>query len=203
MQPPRTAVAVLAVSLLVAGCSDTTRSVPATAAPPTQASSTAEPNRHGAPRVNHPLDATAYLSQPCAALSLRQRQTLAVPGEGEADTSGAIGSRAPSCRWSNLDTGADGESVGVAFLKGNRHGLVDLYRGNATRPEAYWEPTTVEGYPGVFHDGVDSRSAGQCGVTVGLTEALAMSVRETGPLGARSCERVKDIAAAVIQTVTG
>jgi len=91
----------------------------------------------------------------------------------------------------------------VAFLKANKNGLVDLYRGNDSRPEAYWEETTVQGYPGVFHAGVDSRSAGQCTFAVGLDDALAMSIYETGKLGVGSCERVKQVAAAVIQTLKG
>ena len=208
----RPVVALLGAVVLVAtaGCAGTSNGAPiaatstvGTSTEPGQSTTAGSPDRHGAPRVDNPLDATPYLTQPCAAISPRLRQSLTIPGDGEADTSSAIGSRAPSCVWSEPINVGNGETVSVAFLKANKNGLVDLYRGNDSRPEAYWEETTVQGYPGVFHAGVDSRSAGQCTFAVGLDDALAMSIYETGKLGVGSCERVKQVAAAVIQTLKG
>jgi uncharacterized protein DUF3558 len=197
--------AIVVMALAVGGCSETTTGAATTGNSVAARPTTTPPpeDRHEAPRVANPLDATRYLTQPCAAISAMLRQKLTIPGQGEADTTSAIGRDSPACRWSNQATVIDGESVSVAFL-GNKHGLADLYRQQEIyHDNKYWEETTVEGYPGVFHDGVDSRSAGQCTLAVGVSDALAVLVDESGELGMRSCERVKQVSAAVIQTLKG
>lgn len=197
----------LAVALVTAGCSDSTGGTPVAGSgttvtstkpdPPTQTSSGSE-DRYGAPKVDKPLDASKYLTQPCLAISSGLLESLALPTDGKPDTEGAIGSRAPSCSWR-----AGPELASAGFLKANKNGLTDLYRGNASHPEAYWEETTVDGYPGVFHGTPDSRGAGQCALAVGLSEALAMLVLESGRLGTGSCDRAKKVAEAVIKTLKG
>lgn len=197
------------VVLTVTGCSEARSGTPmptgdtvtrssAEPKPSTPPSSTGSENRYGAPKVDNPLDATKYLTDPCSAISPRLLQSLGLPGQGKPDTDGAIGSRAPSCGWR-----AGRELVSVGFLKGNENGLADLYRGHASQPYAFWEETTIEGYPGVIHDALDSRDSGECSVAVGLNDALAMAVHELGGSGPGPCERAKTVAEAAIQTLRG
>ena len=199
----------VAMVVAVAGCSVSTSGTPTTAItvgtstdstrPPTSPSKSAPANRYGAPHVENPLDATKYLTQPCAAISPRLLQSLGLPTQGEPDTEGAAASGAPACNW-----WAGDELAHATFLQGNKNGLADLYHQHEYfKDHKYWEETTVEGYPAVFYDTVDDRSAGRCSIAVGLNDSLAVAVRESGRLGAGSCERAKNVALAMVQTLKG
>jgi hypothetical protein len=94
-----------------------------------------------------------------------------------------------------------GYGVDVGFLTANKNGLSDTYRGKA-RFKGYFEPTEVDGYPAVFNDLGDYRNDGTCNITVGIsdTSEFRVGVQYT-KLGAKSCDRAKEAAAAVIKTV--
>jgi hypothetical protein len=93
----------------------------------------------------------------------------------------------------------------VGFVTGNKNGLSDTYRGGAEAFPGYFEPTEVSGYPAVFNDLTDQRPNGACNITVGISETLAFRSSFTaGPDdGAKSCDLVKRVAAAVITTLKG
>jgi len=99
----------------------------------------------------------------------------------------------------------DGEGTSVAFLKGNKNGLADLYRQqNSDQRYKFWEETTVDGYPAVFNGVVDNRSSGGCNLAVGVSDPLAVLVQEQ--LGGQrrkenACDRAKQVAAALITTL--
>lgn len=200
-----------ALTLLLAGCSG---SEAGTAVPgPTAGGETSTPglpsgtannqgsgDRHGAPQVANPLDATRYLTQPCAALTTQQLQGFDLPVQGRPDTDSAVARNSgPGCTWTNSDIA---ETVGVGFLTGNKNGLVDLYRANDEGTwKGYWEETTVSGYPAAFHFTTDARPQGSCNLAVGISDTLAFRVTEQGRLKGQSCDRAKQIAAAVVATV--
>src|SRR6266496_2231728 len=94
-----TALGAAVVLLIVAGCSDSRAgtAVPDGTATPTVSGTTgsATPSgkpstpgstdRHGAPSVADPLDATKFLTQPCAALTPQQLQSFTLPAQGKPD----------------------------------------------------------------------------------------------------------------------
>lgn len=115
---------------------------PTVSSPPASAD-----NTYGAPRVDHPLDATTFLPNPCTVLTQAQLADFGVTEPGEADTEGPLGKDAPGCIWH-----ADPEvnsSIDVSFLVSNKNGLSDTYRGK-DRFDGYFEPTTVDSYPAVL-----------------------------------------------------
>jgi hypothetical protein len=198
------------VLLALAGCSTSKAGTPVATDPPGgttgpnrssgATSGSGSSNRHGAPQVAQPLDASKFLTQPCAALTAQQLRNFTLPVQGKADTDSAIAkSTGPSCEWINSDTAT---GVGLSFITGNKNGLADLYRANEEgKWTGYWEETTVSGYPGVFHDVTDSRARGSCILAVGVTDTLTFLVDISGRLKEQSCDFAKQVAAAVLATV--
>ncbi len=197
------------VSMAVVGCSTSENGNP-TAQPTTdvsvpgseESSESSEPSEdetYGAPRVDNPLDATGFLSQPCAALSQAQMAELSVTSPGIPTTTGAVAENAgPFCTW-HADP-ALGSTIGVGFVTGNKNGLSDTYRGRDQFE--HFEPTTVHGYPAVFANSPDLRSSGTCGITVGISDALAFNATEQGRLdGQGSCDRARQVAEAALATL--
>lgn len=198
--------ATLAVCVAILGLVGCTTSTAGTAAPGPEgtespASTKTEPDTHGAPRVEHPLDASRFLTDPCAVLTPAQLATFSVTRPGDGDTESEIAKAAgPSCAW-HADPAAS-STISVALMSGNKHGLADLY---GMRDESeYFEETTVEGYPAVFNDPTDSRDEGICNIHVGVSDALAFFASENGTLDADgACSRAEQVAAAVIVTMRG
>lgn len=193
--PGAVALALLAACTGATAGSATSGGTPTGTPPSSGSSQTREQDRYGAPRVANPLDVTRFLTDPCAAIPPAQQPSLGFTKPGEPDTTSELGKLAPSCDWSGQQGGR------VSFLKGNRNGLADLYRSNASSPDAYWEETTVEGYPAVFHGLPDARSQGHCKIAVGLNDALAMGSQATGRPGSPVCERAKQMAAVAVRTI--
>jgi hypothetical protein len=102
--------AAVIVTLLAGGCSDKQAGLPspgedptptnaATGQVPTSTTTTASPSSsYGAPSVSKPLNASKFVTQPCAALDSSQLANLGLPTQGVADTTSAIARNAgPSC----------------------------------------------------------------------------------------------------------
>jgi hypothetical protein len=202
-----------AVAVALAGCSPAEGGQPTVApgtgtgpaTPPSESAGsqpTAPPSAdstYGAPRVSDPLDASRFLARPCDVLTPAQLTTFGISKPGRPTTTGATAENAgPFCTWT-----ADSEvnsTVGVGFITGNKHGLSDIYRGRS-RFE-YFEETTVEGYPAVFASLNDGRAQGVCDIGVGISDTLIFrSTEQGGRKGQGSCDRVKQVAAAVVATV--
>lgn len=151
---------------------------------------------YGAPRVSNPLDASKFLTQPCAVLSQTQLAHFDIRRPGEPDTESAVAREAgPRCVWYT-----EGGIFGMGFLTGNKNGLSDTYRGRSRFN--FWEETTVEGYPAVFNDPSDGRPAGACNLTVGISDTLTFrALDNSGRTGQAACDRTKEYAAAIIQTL--
>ena len=187
----RAAVTACVAALGVAACttSEAGTAIPGSTEPP---SNTSEPNSYGAPHVEHPLNAAAFVADPCAVLAPDQLSIFTV-SPGEKDPAAAI------CNW---HSDADSSSIGVSWLDRNKNGLADLYRYRDR--EAYFEETSVEGYPAVFSDTGDYRDDGDCVITVGVSDTLTFFAGESGLLdGDAACARARQVAAAVIVTVKG
>jgi hypothetical protein len=160
-----------------------------------------EDQTYGAPRVSNSLDASRFLTRPCDVLSQTQLTSFGVSRLGKPDTDSQIAKQVgPGCTW-NADPEVN-STIGVGFLTGNKRGLSDTYRGRSQFD--YFDETTVDGYPAVFADGTDGRPAGRCNITVGISDTLAFSASEQGGRkGQDSCDRAKQVAAAVIATLKG
>lgn len=145
-----------------------------------------------------PLEYSRFLTDPCAVLDNEQLAGFSVTKPGIPSTKGAIAENVgPSCTWPN---GSDAFTVGIVI--GNPNGLADRYR--VRDQDAYFEEVTVNGYPGVFHNGVDLRDRGNCSLAVGITNSVTILSHEQGRMDAqRACARAKDVAAAVLDTLKG
>lgn len=206
---PRVLVTGSVVSVTVAVLAGCTTGVAGTAVPdsadPTASESTvptSEPDTYGAPRVDDPLDASRFLTDPCAVLTRAQLTGFGVSKPGEPDTDSAIAVHSgPGCVW--VAESEVNSVIGASFLSGNKNGLSDTYRGR-DRFDGYFEPTTVDGYPAVFNDIGDGRPQGDCNITVGISDTLTFRAAEHGGRDAQgACDRATQVAAAVIQTIKG
>ncbi|WP_291412908.1 DUF3558 family protein [Actinophytocola sp.] len=169
--------------------------------PSSESSAPSEDETYGAPAVDTPLDATAFLTQPCAVLSQTQLAAFDVSRPGIPTTTGAVAENAgPFCTWhANPDLGS---TIGVGFLTGNKNGLSDTYRGRGQFE--YFEPTTVEEYPAVYASSPDLRASGDCLIVVGISDSLTFNATEQGRLDAQgSCDRALAVATAALATLTG
>jgi hypothetical protein len=202
------AASVLGAAVVVmtgAGCaSDILGSAsPTTGASQIAPATSTQPNSNGtnpgggsAPKVNHPLDASGLLTSPCSALTPSDLVGLGVvhPITGEHNTD-----EGADCGW----TGTSGGTVGVTWVTANTNGLADLYANQPTM--AYWQPTTVSGYPAVYGDAlIDQRSQGDCVLDVGVNDHLYFFVDFNDPAaGSSSCPRAERAAADVIKAIPG
>lgn len=153
------------------------------------------------PTVPHKLDASRYITAPCSVLSSEQLSSFGMSGPGDRDTSSGFARYAgPTCGWTNREAMT---GIGVGFTTANRNGLADLYRGHANGQFAYFEPITVEGYPGVLADLTDSRDNGTCDANVAVNDHLTFVAHLSGGNGPQSCEDAKRLAAAVLRTIEG
>lgn len=117
-----------------------------------------------APRVDRPLTAAALVSSPCSALTTSDLSALGVVNPVSGSHLDAGG---PQCTW----TSATAPSVSVGWETANTGGLGDLYAQQSSM--SYWEPTTVDGYPGVYATDLgDQRSAGLCTLNVAVNDHL-------------------------------
>jgi hypothetical protein len=169
--------------------------------PATSGSSAASSSSSGgglAPSVPTPLPTGALVADPCSALSADQVKTIGLTGSGTRNDD----STGPSCKWRSAIY--DSNVVFIAPMTANKNGLSDIYAGKAK--DKYFEPTTVEGYPGVYSDIVDNRSGGDCVLWVGVTDQLSVFVSTqigSGPNKSNPCPIVAKVATAMIQHLQG
>jgi Protein of unknown function (DUF3558) len=186
-------------SIGLAGCTSGTGGTPS---PTTTTSSTSgDPASSGnltkAPSVTHPLDASKMVAQPCTSLTAADLTGLhivnAVSGSGSSPSS------TTSCTWS----GDSGGGVTIDWETANTNGLSDMYAKSSTI--AYWQPTTVAGYPAAYGDAIsDGRSQGNCVIDTAVTDHLDFFVQFDNPLNAgQSCALAAQAAAAVIKNLGG
>lgn len=105
------------------------------------------------------------------------------------------------CEWDDHSVGTTGAQVGVALLTQVSHGLTDIYKSK--NQAAYWQPTTVEGYPGVLNEKPDERADGTCFLDLGLTDSDAALLDYQGDPGSQPCDKVQAVAGLVVQALKG
>ncbi|MGH3864323.1 DUF3558 domain-containing protein [Actinokineospora sp.] len=197
-------VLLLSTLTLASGCSTETPGTPQTSAgTPAETSTTiTKPTKSSAagdaPKVTKPLDASAFLTQPCALLTAEQLAALNVTKPGKPATSGGIAETVgPYCGWSdNREDPHRGYSAGIII--GNKNGLSDMYRSK--KQFAYFEPTTVDGYPGIFYDAADQRDRGSCNMAVAISDTVLIRVSEraSDSVGRASCDGATKLAESVL-----
>ena len=192
------------VGALLAGCTGSSSGPPepgptSAGASGTPSSGSGGPSPGGAPKVQNPLDTTAFHQDPCRALTADQLPELLgadVPGTKRRGVS------APECEWRNRSTGA---SFGMQFVLANDSGLSTAYAQRHTY-DLWQELPPIEGYPAVVADLRDSRNTlGACTVLVGVTDSLEFSV--SGNLSdakrgkADPCQAIQLAAKLMLQTM--
>lgn len=190
----RSAVVVLAATML-SGCSAETSGVPTATSPPAQPSGSSA-GSGAAPDVRTPLHPARYRQQPCGLLTTAQVNELGVADDSRGDGSrsnpaGAI------CSWTN-----DGVGVDIAWEATNKAGLDDLYAQRSYLE--YFEPTRVRGFPAVFASALDSRQRGDCVLHVGVNGRDMFFVKFKAPdppLRDRSCQQAQRAAGWVLDTL--
>jgi len=185
--------AVLTASALTACTENGTPVASQTGSPNTSATTTPD-NAETAPRVKDPISAADSIGKPCTLLTPTQATGLGLKAEGSQDSNGSD----PYCSWHDKDNRA---LYTIGFLSENTNGLNDHYRAESKGDWKYFEPTTVATYPAVLADGVDSREKGYCTVVVGVRDELTFRVASRGGPGRAACDKVKDIAGEVINTL--
>lgn len=195
--------AVLTAGVLLAGCGvksgDAGNIAPMSSQPPPfipSSSGSAPAGPAGsAPKVSNPVNPASILADACAALSPAQLSTLGM----ETGKPRTIGS-GPTCSWDYAD--GSGNTVNISPIEANKNGLSDLYDQKAE--QAYFEETTVSGYPAVYSDITDDRGRGECGLQIGVTDQLAVYVLtqlESGADVSKPCPVADKVGAAMVQTL--
>jgi hypothetical protein len=123
----------------------------------------------GAPKVQHPFDASHFEQNPCELLSPENTSELKVGPTGEpADTNFGKG-----CSWRNSETGG---GVTIGFTTTDKRGLSGAYRENKNGDFLYFEPIDdIEGHPAVAYSTQKAKPTASCSVAVGITDQLSFS----------------------------
>lgn len=193
---------IVAIITLTAGCSTTTDglAIPNSVDSRPSETTTSESTPSEAPAVEDPVNVSAFLQHPCTTLTQEQLSRLDVSGTGAPTTSGGIAEQVgPYCVWLAPERSA---SLSVGFLASNEIGLTTVYE---SRDEfAYFDPTSVGGYPAVFADFDDYRNDGECSIIVGTSDTETFRASEKGELNPQdACDRAKQIATAALATMSG
>jgi hypothetical protein len=167
-----------------------------TTASPTTGSSASGPT--GAPHVGTPLATSKFQSNPCSSLTTAQLQQLGAGTDGHTASSGL----GPTCNWGgSTGTAATPSTATVTYLTAGS-GLSSVYTSRSSYD--YFQPTTVDGYPAVYALLVDNRAHGECSVTVGVSDQLAVAIGLTvnsGQYRTDPCTPNTQLAADVISNI--
>jgi hypothetical protein len=151
-----------------------------------------------APSVPSPLPTSELTADPCSGLAPEQvtQIGLAGPGSGKQDQTG------PECTWKSSTSQFN--NVTIAPMTINKNGLSDIYANKSK--DAYFEPTTVAGYPAVYAGISEDRAKGYCNLWVGTTDNLAVGILTiigSGPNKSNPCPVAERVATAMIQHLQG
>jgi len=137
------------------------------------------------------------VAQPCTSLTPSDVSGLSIVSA--ISQAGGDPSDPAGCTW----TGNSGGSVSIDWETSDKNGLSDLYAKSSTI--AYWQPTTVAGYPAAYGDAIsDGRSQGDCVIDTAVTDHLDFFAQFNNPLNAgQSCALAAQAAAAVIKNLGG
>lgn len=187
-----TAVCVVA---FVAGCDDV--QTPSASPPMTTPAPTSQPvvDEVKAPRVEQPLDAAAFVADPCKSLTDVQVKKFALDAGQRAPSDAVPGE---TCAW---DNDAAQISVDVTYQPELTAGLSHLYQQHAAGQYDVWEPTEVGGHPAIHLGERSLEEMGDCDITVGLSDSLFFRATVSGNEGDDSCTAARNVASAVLDTI--
>ncbi|ATY17208.1 DUF3558 domain-containing protein (plasmid) [Amycolatopsis sp. AA4] len=167
---------------LLAGCSGLAPSLPAASSSPAPAQADTPPGP-AVPKIQHPLDISRFIHNPCSALTSAQIAELL--GDGTRTLPDPHGAGGPGCAW--FEHTAEGPhaplpaSVILLVPDVDKLGLASIYaaKGGAY---AFVDPMTpIDGYPVVAY-GVEARaSKPECNVALGTsdTQTLDVGIRQS------------------------
>lgn len=154
----------------------------------------------GTPNVANPIDVAKFRTAPCTVLTAAQLQQLNVGASGKADSD----ANSPGCTWSDLQ-GPSKMAPGVTFGPAG-HGLADVFSQKATY-QYFQQLPDIAGYPAVIALSADSRSQGNCDITIGVSNQQFIDVGVTVDTSASDatapCGRNQTVAADMIATLKG
>jgi hypothetical protein len=207
----RPLLAVLAGTMLLAGCTTTSSGDPAPAGTPPN-TGTGEPSPSspaestelpfaGAPQITDPLDTTSFQQDPCQTLTAAQTKQLNVSATGHSIYS-PLGK---ACEWTNEQTHGYAQ---IRFNNKNPYGLSGEYQANAQDKYVYFdELPPIEGYPAVSNDIADHRKDGTCTVIVGVTDELTfetnLQLSDANVGKVDPCAKAAEVAGMALQTMKG
>jgi hypothetical protein len=188
-----TAATVVSLGLLTA-CTGGTGG---TTEPSTPASASASSSVDPSLKVPAPLATEQLLNSPCDVLTAAETAQVGLAYPGRKSTEPLT-----SCQWTS--SGSAVNFVGISALPQNKGGISDIFDQKSS--QAYFEPVTIDGYPGVFAAKADGRPSGNCVLWVGATDQLAFSINpqiSTGKNRTNPCGLAQQIATVVVQHLKG
>ncbi|WP_162829925.1 DUF3558 domain-containing protein [Amycolatopsis palatopharyngis] len=203
----KTTVGVAFLAAVAAGCSGEEPGTPNPVTPDAgPGTSTSDGNgdslpRHGAPKVENPLDTSYFRQQdPCAAIT--DAEMTEFFGDGVTTKPRPDGAAGPACTWNAAGIGQ--ASIGVIFPTVDQSGLSGIY-SNRDEAAFFIELPPITGYPAVAYDLGDQRPEGRCNLDVGTSDtqtvnvSIALSEDKIGKID--PCEAVHEVASTVIANI--
>ncbi len=188
----RTTITVAVLGFALAGCTAGAGSP----IPSPTTTTTDSVNLNGAPHVANPLDTAKMQANPCGSVTGAQLDQLNIGTTGKPDNVGG-----PTCDWGS-DSDPTKSGATISYLT-SAAGLSTVYGQKGTY--ALFQPLPpINGYPAVIAAQSDERSTGNCDVTVGVSDKLAMDVVLTvnsGPQQADPCTPAEQLAADAISNI--
>lgn len=194
----RTIVVGTAALALLAGCGTGggTTGTPTNATQPTSTSN----NDGGAPKIQNPLELTAFEADPCSAVTATQIQAFGLPGVNGRVNSSAVG---PACVWLGSSTPAK-MAPGIGILPDGTN-LSTILPNKDTTYQVFEPQPDIQGYPAYMALAVDQRKGGNCSVLVGVSDARAILFSfqsdEGSPKFADPCGAITEFATLAITTI--
>jgi len=193
---PNRAIPIVALLLVAAGCDS------ATTADPTMTVKATKPTSSTAtvPTIASPLTLAAVRPQPCTVLTPQQLSTLGLPSPGTPALDPIEAKLRDYCTW-RLGPAQDIVEVSMPRTYETTETLAGAYEQHDAGVYAYFEETTVSGYPAAFGGITDNRAAGGCELRVGVADKLAVDITVLVTTGADPCALAASVGTEVIATV--
>jgi hypothetical protein len=193
-----------ALAVATAGCGSAGRLATAgnseASTPTATSSSQASSPAAKAPPVTNPLSVQKFLKHPCDLLTKSRAKALGATKPGSPENVGDLKDAGPICHWHNRKTLA---AFSISILTEHNRGLGEIYQANEDPGYyAFFNPTTIIGYPGVFVGMNDSRGQGTCALDFAVNNRVVLFAGHIDASDTRHpCGKVKKVAAAVITTI--
>lgn len=174
---------------------------PETSAPTEKPTKSSDPvsdlPSHGAPKVESPLETAKFQPNPCAIFTEDQLREYGVgAGKLATDPLGKI------CTWKSSESG----SFDLGWDVKTGRGLSGVYHQKQVGKYKFFEPLPdIEGLPAVALGVADTRRAGVCSISVGVSDTVSFLVslaQSAAKQGTRSpCDVAATIAADAVKNM--